>query len=294
MIHGRASPYAHQFAQLVVVDFRLQRRDESGGDSQLAQNLNRFQLFCDERLAAELERRRIAKAVELQIRLQPVTPVSETAGKTAIAGQAETVRIDHHHVNRLMAGVFEDFVEGRVQRRLAAGKLQHLGPTFDFHQPVDGPLDLFERKMTPPRSARRVAHGAVQIAARRDFDQADARVLLVLGAQAAIERTASVWARAELLGHASGQTELELVVLRDVGANKILANAVRRALFAKIDPPLPIENLGRHERITLRTQTLGHSEEGIVAKCHARTPQQSPVTKIRESPRSPHSKSSRR
>jgi hypothetical protein len=244
-----------------------------GGDSQLAQDLDRSQFLRDERLASQFDRRGLAKSVELQIGLQPMSPIPHAASEVAIAGDPEAVRVDHHHIDRLPAGVFENLVEGRVQGRLAAGKLQHFGPTFDLHQPVDRPLDLFEGEMTASRSARGVAHRAVEIAARSNFDQADACVLLVLGAQAAVERAAAVGARAELLGHASGQTELELIVLRHVGTDKILANAVGRAVFAKIDPTPPLENLGRHQRVTIRAQTLGHSEEGVIAKCHARTPQ---------------------
>ena len=84
----------------------------------------------------------------------------------------------------------------RVDRRLAAGKLQHLRPALGRHEAVDRPAAIVERQdARRPGPLRGIAHRAFQVARRRDLEHAQARVLLVLGAQAAIERAAAARTR---------------------------------------------------------------------------------------------------
>src|SRR6185312_13914044 len=91
------------------------------------------------------------------------------------------------------------------------------------------------------RSARRVAHRALEVAGRRHLDQADAGVLLVLGAEAAVERAPLIGLRAIVRRNFSRQAVLHLVVEADVGADEVLADPVGRAALAEIDA-LPLRD----------------------------------------------------
>ncbi len=197
--------------------------------------------------------------------LEPLDAVEQLG----VVGQPDAVGVDHHDVDRLGGGVLEDAQELGVDRRLAAGELKHLGAALDRDQPVDRADAFVVAQMNAARPARRVAHRAAQVARGRDLDQADAGVLLVLGAQAAVEGAALVRLDAELRRHLAGQAVLHLVVLRHVGADEILADAVRRAALAEVDPAPLGDDLGRHERQALRAEALGHAQKRVVAQfCH--------------------------
>ena len=53
------------------------------------------------------------------------------------------------------SGVLEDAQELGMDRRLAAGELQHLGAALDLDQPVDGGAALVEAQMRAAGPARR-------------------------------------------------------------------------------------------------------------------------------------------
>ena len=152
-----------------------------------------------------------------------------------------------------------------MDRRLAAGELQHLGAALDRDQPVDRPDAFVVAQMNAARSAGRVAHRAVQVARRGHLDQPDAGVLLVLGAEAAVERAALVGLDAVPRRHLAGEAVLHLIVLRNVGADEILAHAVGRAALAEVDAAPLGDDLGRHEGQAIGAEALGHAQEGVVA-----------------------------
>ena len=185
-----------------------------------------------------------------------------------VVSQPDSVRVDHHDIDRLGAGVFENLEELGMDRRLAAGKLQHFGPRFDLHEPIDGPAAFVDRQMLLARPASRITNRASQIASRRDLDQPDARVLLVLGAKSAIQRAALIRLDAKQRRLAR-QAEFHPIELRNIGANKILADPMRRAALAKINPRLVLhDDLRRHDGQTFGTQTLRHSQKAMFAKLH--------------------------
>jgi hypothetical protein len=133
-----------------------------------------------------------------------------------------------------------------MNRRFAARELHQLGLSFDFNQPIDRPLHLFQWKVFALGSAVGVTHGAFQIARRGDLDQSDTRMLFMLGTEPAIEGAPMQGLQRELDRNAGGQHVLKLVELRNVGTDEILADAMRGTPLAKIDASLAIEDLDRN------------------------------------------------
>ena len=165
----------------------------------LAQRLERRQLGLDQRLAAQDSRGPLVEAVELEVDLQPV-PVLGRRRPTRSGSWAR--RMPLVLIITMSIGCSQAYSriaeELGVDRRLAAGELQHLGAALDLDQPVDRAAALLEAQMLAARPAGGVAHRAVEVARRGDLDQADAGVLLVLGAQAAVVGAALLRLDAEL------------------------------------------------------------------------------------------------
>src|SRR6185437_3969691 len=95
-------------------------------------------------------------------------------------------------------------------------------------------------------------------------------MLLVLGAKPAIERATAVGLRAELGRHFALEAEFHAVVLPHVGANEILAHAMRRAAFAKINAALAGDDFGRNQGQALGAQALSHAQKHMVTQLHLR------------------------
>src|SRR3954470_4956801 len=112
---------------------------------------------------------------------------------------------------------------------------------------IDRAATLFIRNMLPARSARGVAHRALQIARRCDLQHAKARVLLMLRAQPAIERAAKPRFNRKSRGHLPWSEKLISIKPFHIAANKILAHTMHRAPLAKINPPVTRNNLRRNQ-----------------------------------------------
>src|SRR3954468_12951973 len=96
-------------------------------------------------------------------------------------------------------------------------------------------------------------------------------MLLVLGAEAAVERASLVRLDAVPIRDLARQAVLHLVVERDVGTDEVLADPMRWASLAKIDAALLGDDLGRHQREALGAEALGHAQERVIAQEHQRS-----------------------
>src|SRR3954467_769179 len=112
---------------------------------------------------------------------------------------------------------------------------------------IDRAATLFIRNMLPARSARGVAHRALQIARRCDLQHAKARVLLMLRAQSAIERAAKPRLNRKPRGHFTRREKLIPIKPFHIAANKVLTHTMHRAPLAKINPPPTSNNLRRNQ-----------------------------------------------
>ena len=255
-------------SQLIVVDSSLQRRNQRDVDAGLSKRFERRQLRLQQRLAAQCAINIIIQPVELKINLNPIAVPRHQLHERWVAGEADAIRVDHHIVDRARQSIRNDFRKLRMRRRLAPGKLANLCAAFDLDQPIDLPLAVGKGKVFPARTAAGIAHWTGEVARRGDFQHADARVLLMLGTQAAVQRAALVRLDAENGGHLRRQREFHPVVPTDVRANEIFALAVFLARFAKINPPAANDDLSRHDGQTLGTEALRRSQKRIVPVAH--------------------------
>ena len=256
-----------QRAQLVEVDVGLQGADQRGVQPHAPQVVDRPQLGRQQRLAPQGAIDPVVQTVELQVDLGTVLEPGNPLDQCHVIRQSNAVGVDHHIIDRLGAGVFEDLFELRVQRGLAPRELQHLGTGFDGNHAVNRPARLLEGPVASSGATAGEAHGALQVAARGDFGEGDAGVLFVLGAEAAVVRTALVGLGSELGGNLPGDEEFGPVVPADIGADEILANSVGRAMLAKVDPAVGADHdLGGNEREALGAEALSGSQERVVAQ----------------------------
>ena len=122
-----------------------------------------------------------------------------------------------------------------MDRRLAAGKLHHLRITFGADVVVQNVFDFFERQAEPGPGfgkTQRTGH----IAGAVHFDDAQAGVLLMVRAQAAIVRAAVLHFGRELHGNRARLVELRgiRIGLR-VAINQPFEHAMIRAALAHVD-----------------------------------------------------------
>ena len=163
---------------------------------------------------------RVVEPVELEVDFEPVPHRRRAVEQGRVAGQADAVGVDHHHLDRLLVGVADHADKIRVQRRLAAGELQDVRDALQLHVAVDHAAVGGEVDVLAAGAGLGEAHRALQVAAGRDLDQGDAGVLFVLGAEAAVERAAAVGARCRRRGGGrAGQ--LVAVVVGDVRTDEV-------------------------------------------------------------------------
>src|SRR6516225_4925143 len=98
------------------------------------------------------------------------------------------VRVYHHEGNVALLGCANEFDDLGVNRRLAPGELDHFRLALGSHEVVEHLFDLFERQAESGAGFRK-AERASHVAGAIDLDDAEARMLLVVGTQPAI-----VWA----------------------------------------------------------------------------------------------------
>src|SRR5712691_954917 len=121
-----------------------------------------------------------------------------------------------------------------MYRGFTATDLHDVGLSFVAHDGVEHLLDERERAMLEPLgTARGVTHGTAQVAGVGDFDQREAGVLFVIGAQAAVVRAAPLYRRVVDHGHFGALDEdfaAAAVVIDVVGDEHALCAVFRAAL----------------------------------------------------------------
>ena len=176
---GPLHPELNDPPQLMIVDTWMHGANQNRVQPDASQLLNSLQLRFQQRLTAQNFVTGVTKPVELQIDFGPVLQQSHAFQKLRILRQADTVRVDHYDIDRLIARVLVDFVEVRMNGRFTAGQLQNLRLPLNFHQSINGRPTLFQRQMFTTRSTDREAHRTFQIAAGSNFQQTNARMLLM-------------------------------------------------------------------------------------------------------------------
>lgn len=98
-------------------------------------------------------------------------------------------------------------------------------------------------------------------------------MLLMLGAKPAVVRAPFVRLDPDLGGDFARKAVLHLVVMRDVGANKIFADPVRRTPLSEVNPLPWGDDLRRDQSQAVRAKALRRPKERVVAELgHRRSP----------------------
>ena len=255
-------------ADLVQVDVVLDGAHQGAADVVFGEDVESGQLGLQQLLAAQGPGRRFVEAVELEVDFQPVAHGRQLFHQARVAGQTDAVGVDHDGLDRLLIGVADQADQLGVQRRLAAGELQHIGHAFELDVAIDHAAIGGEVDVLAAGARLGEAHGTFEVAAGGDLDQGDAGVLLVFGTQAAVIGAALVGASAEGPGQAGRLAELVAIVPGDVGADEVLDEAVLGAVLAEIDTALAGDDLGIDEPPAVGTQTSRRAEEGVVSQIH--------------------------
>ena len=206
------------------------------------------------------------EAVELEVDVRP-QPL-ELADEAAVAGQADAVGVQHHHPDPALLRHLDEANDVLVDRGLAARELDHLRLALRAHEGVEHRRHLILGQGIAVGLVARVgeADRAVQVAAGVDLDDPEAGVLLVLGAEPAVERAA--------LGHLGLELErqragLVVALLRHVElgvrVDERLELAVVGAALAQHDPVVADQHLGVHHDLAQGADRLRVLEEDFFA-----------------------------
>jgi hypothetical protein len=245
---------------------RLHRRDQQRRQAGLGAPFQRLGLRGPQVPAPQRQVGRLLQAVELQV--DPDTQLGEGGAEPAVARKADAVGVEHHVADALVAGQRAELEDLRVDRRLPAGEHDHLGLALGRDERVQPGLDLLARQRETVRVVAGVgeAHRAVEVAGRVDLDQPDARMLLVVRAQPAVERTAVVD-----LGLGPQRQGPRLVepqrrrVHLGVAIDQRLEAPMVAAALAQVDLVLPDVDLRVDDDLAHRADRLGVLDEHLVA-----------------------------
>nr|WP_233163229.1 hypothetical protein [Glycomyces salinus] len=119
-------------------------------------------------------------------------PLAQGGDEIPVRGEPDPVGVDVDRADGPFQGYVDEFEEVLVDGRLAAGEHDHLGLAFGGHEDVEHLRALLAGYRVAVGLVAGVgeADRAVEVAPGVDLDDAQACVLLVLGAQPAVRRAA--------------------------------------------------------------------------------------------------------
>jgi hypothetical protein len=194
---GMLDAEPHDRAELALGDPALDRSGQRDADAGGGAAVKRRLLDRLQTPAADREVGGIVEAVELEVDMDPER--GERGREAPVAREPDAVGVEHHERDLASLRGRQHVEDLRVDRRLAARQLHRFGLSLRGDERIKHRLDLREREGVAVRlmSGARLgeAHRAVEVAAGVDLDDPQARVLGVLGADAAIARAAQLGRR---------------------------------------------------------------------------------------------------
>jgi hypothetical protein len=151
-------------------------------------------LVNDVRVATQRESGLALEAVELEVEGRP--HFCQLRNELVVTRDTPPVRVNHHEADPARLGGLHEFDDLRVDRRLAAGKLDDFWRAFGPDEIVEHRLDFLERQ-AEAWAGRRKTQRAIHVAHAVDLDDPEARVLLMVGAEAAVVRASVLGLGAE-------------------------------------------------------------------------------------------------
>ena len=256
-------------ADLVVVEALLERDDERRGQPEVVEPVDGFAPDAREICAAQRLERQRPERVELEVHLEARRVGREALREGGVLRDADAVRVEHEVPDGPLAAGVEDVPELRVDRRLSARDLEHVGLALALDERVEHELDLLHRAVPPIRGrGPRVARRAGEVAAVGDFQDGEARVLLVVRAQAAVVRAAPRHRRREPARHLArlhvvADAAVVLGVARD--EHFLLLAAAMPAPLEHVHRAVLQDDLGLHAAQAPRAQAQREIVVGVRA-----------------------------
>ena len=234
-------------SNLVVVQPLLQGHHQSCRDSQPVEPFERTQVDAAEVSAPKRHQCQALERVELQVDLDIGHVLGQPRRECFVLRDPEAVGVHHQVTDRRGLRTVEDREEIRVDRRLATGDLYDVGLPLIPDDRVDQPLNVVDRPVLRTRwAAACVADGALQVAMIGDLDERDARVLLMIGAQPAVIRTAPLDGGVEHTRHLRRLDEHfpALPVVVHIVCQEHAFGSMRWARLEHVDGPVLKHDLG--------------------------------------------------
>src|SRR5260370_18959420 len=250
-------------ANLVFIYTAFNRGDNRDVQADLRQSVQCSKLLLQNvGLAAKNPVRLGLESIELEIERWP--DLVELFEEAVVFGDPFAVGVDHDE--RYVAGLrrAHKVDDLRVNSRLAAGELHHLGIALSAHVVVEHLFDFFQRE-AESRTGIGKAQGAIHIAGAVYFDNPQTGVLLMVWAQSAVVRTSIVDFAVK------GQrdrprfvvTGLPSVCLGSADAQAFEGTALRAAL-AHVDLVVTQHHLGVDHLPALGANAAGQFIEDVV------------------------------
>ena len=148
--------------------------------------------------------------------------------------------------------------------RLAAGKLHYFRIAFGGDQMIENLFHFFEREVEA-RARFRETERTIHVAGAVHFDDAQARVLLMVRAESTIERAAAIPCRRKLKRYGAGFVELRGIGIHAcVAVHERFERAVLRAALPHINLVVADQDLRVDDGSADRTYAAGKLIENII------------------------------
>src|SRR4029453_3236115 len=191
-----------QLADFPLVPPLLQRDDERRRNPKPVEPFERSRADVPQVGTSERNERISFERIELQINLEIRHVFCQPLREHLILGDPDAVGVHHEMADRCRLCPIENGEEVGMKRRLTAGDLPHGGLSLFAPDRVDQALDVIEGAvLLPLRSAARVTDWTTEVAVVGHFDDREAGVLLMVGAEATIVRTSPANGRVERARH---------------------------------------------------------------------------------------------
>jgi hypothetical protein len=254
--------------EFMVVDAALDGDDECGGDAEAVEDGEGALADMAEVGTAELEEGVAGERVELEVELEAGHVGGELLGEAWLSGDADAVGVDHEVADGAFATHVEDAKEVGVEGGLAAGELDDVGLELVGNDAVEHGLNLREGAVGGAMGATGgVADGAGEVAVVGDFEEGEAGVLLMVGAEAAVVG-AAVADRGVVAGGHFGRLEEDFAttaVVGDVVGDEDALKAVGGAALEEVDVVVLKDDFGVDALVAGGAEGDGSVVEEVVA-----------------------------
>lgn len=215
----------------------------------------------------------VVEAVELEVDVDPER--GERGREARVAREPDAVGVEHDERDLACLRRGEHVEDLGMDRRLAARQLHRFGLSLRGDERIQHRLDLRERERVAvglmPGAGLGEADRAVEVAAGVDLDDPEAGVLGVLGADAAVARTALVGrGLAQQRRRAGPVVALRVAPAVAVAVGERLDRAVLGALAPEDHAPVAVDQLRVEASAAVRADRASRCGQGD-ARGHARS-----------------------